>query len=424
VFARTLLYRSFSMPRTSTGPRYYASKSGWFANFGGERIRLTTGPKKQTEQEAEEKYEAERAARKVEVAGDRNTVWAVLNAYLRECENRVKNEEMALNTLKMHRHVLLPFNEKCGSKLVRELRPQHLADWLAEMRQPRWSEKHKRELKWGDATVKLAKDVLRTVFIWAMEDAGLISRNPFDRKGRGKREKRRKRRPVESRVAILDSEHELLLEQAQRRSKKDFFYLLLFLYRTGARPAEMYHAKAVEWEEKKGAFVIKAVPEERGRYKLAYLGADRTIHIPDDLVPVAKELMGKYPDGPLFRTESGEPWQNNTLCARFRSIKRAANRAAGKKGLAAVRKEVTAYSYRHAYVTRWLEQDRPLGKLCELLNTSPEMIRQHYNHLFERTETLRESLNDFDRGRAERPLTSGVADQGDLPALVSEARPR
>jgi integrase len=408
MFARILRNLEHPMPRTSQGPRYYGSKKGWFANFNGERVRLTTGPKKKTEQEAKDKYDAEKAARKVEVAGDRNTVWAVLNAYLLECENRVKNGETAESTLTMHRHILQPFNERHGQVLVRDLRPQHVTDWLAEMRQPRWKEKLKRHVRWKDATVKLARDVLRRAFIWAVEEAGLISRNPLARKGAGKRERRHRRRPAEARVAILDHEHELLLEQGRRRTKKGFYHLIQFLHRTGARPAEMYLAKASEWDEQKRAFVIRAVPESRGRYKLAHLGEDRTVYIPDDLVPLAKELMAKYPDGPIFRTESGKPWKNNTLCARFASIKKAANRAAEKKELPAVRKEVTAYSYRHAYVTRWIEQDRPLWKLCELLNTSEAMVRQHYSHLFERTESLRESLDDFDRGRAAQPATLTV----------------
>jgi len=407
------------MARTSKGPRFYRSKNGWFANFGGERIRLTTGPKKQTEQEAKDKYQAELDARRVEVTGDRSSVWSILNAHISDCENQVKNKEMAENTLIMHRTLIRPFSDRFGTLKVRELRPQHIADWLAEMRQPRWNEKRKQNLAWGDATVRMARNVLKRAFTWAIEEAGLISRGPFDRKGKGKREKRRRRRPVESRVAILDAEHQLLLEQGKRRTKKDFYYLLQFLYRTGARPAEISRATASEWDEEKRAFVIKASPEERGRYKLAYLGEDRNVYIPDELVPTTRELMEKYPDGPIFRTESGEPWKNNTLCARFKSIKKAANRAAEGKGATLVRKEVTSYSYRHAFVTRWVEQGRHLWKLCELLNTSEAMVRQHYSHLFQRTETLRESLNDFDRGEAAtKPATSTVpvsAASGQLP---------
>src|SRR5262245_7165742 len=71
--------RRYTMARTSTKPRYYDSKQAWYANIDGERILLVRGPKKATEEVAKEKYADEMAARKVEVAGDRNTVWAVLN---------------------------------------------------------------------------------------------------------------------------------------------------------------------------------------------------------------------------------------------------------------------------------------------------------------------------------------------------------
>jgi integrase len=402
------------MPRTSQGPRYYKSKRGWFANFNGERVRLTTGPKKETQEEAKERYEAEMQARKVETQGDRNTVWAVLNAYLADCENRVKNGDMAESTCRMHRHVIVPFNKKHGLTAVRDLRPQHVTDFLAEMRQPRWHEKLKREVVWKDGTVKLARNVLRTAFRWGVEEAGLITKSPFERAGRGQRPKRQRRRPTSSRTAISDAEHDLLFEQAVRRTKKDFANLLLFLRGTGARPAEIYLATAAEWDEAKRAFVVKATPENRGRYKLAHLGEHRTVYVPASLVPLAKELMAKYPTGPIFRTESGEPWTNATLCARFTSIKKAANRAAERKGVSPVRKAVTAYAYRHRFVTAWVEEGRHLWKLCELLNTSEAMIRQHYSWLFERTESLLESLDDFTQGREARPSTP--TDPEKLPA--------
>src|SRR6516165_3539389 len=102
------------MPRTSDGPRYYKSKKAWYANLDKERILLVKGPKKETEEEAEEKYRAEVEARKVEVAGDRNTLWAVLNAYLQDCNTRVKNGDMAGSTSSMHFNMLSPFSDHYG----------------------------------------------------------------------------------------------------------------------------------------------------------------------------------------------------------------------------------------------------------------------------------------------------------------------
>jgi site-specific recombinase XerD len=125
---------------------------------------------------------------------------------------------------------------------------------------------------------------------------------------------------------------------------------------------------------------------------------------------LVRELMTRYPEGPIFRTESGQPWKLNTICARFASIITAANNAAARSGGPTVREAVTAYSYRHAYVTRWLEAGENPLMLCELLDTSMDMLRRHYSHLFERTETLRDHLNSFERmDAAAVPLTPNAA---------------
>lgn len=392
------------MARTSNGPRYYKSKNGWFANFENERIRLTTGSKSATEKLAKERYTAEKAARQVEVAGDRNTVYAVLVAYLQNCANRVKLGTMAPNTQKLHSYAIGPFNNAYGHTPVRDLRPQHVTDWLAAMSERKHDEKRNRLLGWGPAMLDIARNVLRTALIWAKDDAGLITSHPFDRTGaKVKRKKRQKRRPAESRAAVTDHEHALILEQAKRRSHKDFYHLLRLLYGTGARPAEVYGCRADEWDETRKAFRIKATPESHGRYKLAHLGEDRLVYVPADLVPTVKAQMAKYPTGTIFRNESGKPWGEVTVAARMTSIKRAANRAASERGVEGVRKEVTAYSWRHSFVTRWVKAQKSLAVLCELLNTSEAMVRQHYSHLFEEVATLRESLDQFTSVAGEPP---------------------
>lgn len=393
------------MARTSKGPRYYDSKRAWYCTLNGETILLARGPEKETRDRAQEKYEQEVAARRVEVEGDRSTVWAVLNAYLLDLGNRVRTKEAAPSLLDMHTSFVTSFNEACGKVKVRDLRPQHVTEWLAAMRQERYNAKLKRATSWSAATEKMARDVVNRVFNWAVGEAGLISVHPLKRHPTPKA-KRRKRRPSKNRVAISDHEHALLVEQARRRSAKGFLHLLTFMYQTGARPAEMYGVKADEWDEGKKAFIIKAGPESHGRFKLSHLGEDRVLYIPDDLVPLARELMAEYPEGTLFRNERGKAWKLNTICARFTSVKRAANRAAEAKGVPGVRKGVTAYGYRHAYVTDWVEAGKPLAELCELINTSETMVKQNYSHLFERTESLREALNSFDRGTAALPVSS------------------
>src|SRR5438874_1781063 len=123
------------MPRVSKGPRYYPSKKGWYATLNGELFLLTKGRKKETEQQANERYKAEKAAREVETEGDRNIVWAVINAYLLDLQNRVRNHDASPGQLRMHNYILGAFNKACGATKVRNLRPQHVTDWLATMRQ-------------------------------------------------------------------------------------------------------------------------------------------------------------------------------------------------------------------------------------------------------------------------------------------------
>jgi hypothetical protein len=57
------------------------------------------------------------------------------------------------------------------------------------------------------------------------------------------------------------------------------------------------------------------------------------------------------------------------------------------------------------------------SRLCELLDTSEAMVRKHYNHLFERTETLRESLDEFDAAGAPAQHANVTSDES--PPLAS-----
>lgn len=396
------------MPRVSKGPRYYESKGGWYATLGGDRILLVKGPKRATQEEAQEKYDAEVAARRAEVDGDRGGVWGVLNAYLYDLDNRVRKGDAAPNLYEMRHRFLAAFGAACGGVRVRDLRPQHLTEWFARMREERYNPTLKRATKWAGGTETMARAAINRAFNWAAHEAGLISVNPLKRHP-AKKGKRQKRRPSQNRVAISDHEHALLIEQARRRAHKDFLHLITLLYETGARPAEVYGATAAEWEEGRGAFRIAATPANHGRYKLAHLGEDRIVYVPDHLLPLVRRLVAERPDGPLFRTEDGKSWTKTSICSRFRSIKAAADRAAAARGVPGVRKEVTAYGYRHAYVTRWVVAGRPLDKLCELLNTSETMVKQHYSHLFERTDTLREALNSFAQAAGASPATAPPA---------------
>jgi integrase len=393
------------MPRVSKGPRYYRSKSVWVANLDGKPYILARGPKKETEQEAKEKYDDLVAARRVETDGDRGPVWAVLNAWLNWLQTRVDPQPVAPNTYAMNKRYIDSFCAMFGDVPSRDIRPHHFDEWLRAMMDPARVQKNNgRKLSWGAGGRRKAMDKMRAAFAWASTVGGLIKVNPFQVPGAEKlRPKRVNHRG--KKVPIEDEEHRLLVEHALGRRHKDFAYLLMFLYGTGARPAEMHQAKAKEWDEDRKAFVIQPTEENVGRYKLARLGKERTVYVPEYLVPLARALMAKYPEGPIFLNERGRPWTVKSICRRFDSHAKVINESTGRE---AVREAVTAYSERHGYVTRWMQTPgADVKTLAVLLNTSVTVIEKHYSWLFTKHDTLRDAMHSFEAAQREQRRRSG-----------------
>jgi integrase len=378
------------MGRKSEGPRYIPQKNGWFMEVRGQRLRLTSGPKTtESEKVAGEKWAEEMAVTRVQTDADRSQAGAALNAWLYWCRDREDPPPVAPNTLAINTRFVVNFLRRCGPLAVRDIRRQHFDDWLAANKEPHSGTNGHRYPGWGPGTRRLAMNTLRAAFSW-LEGQRIITANPFKQAG-GQKTNTKRVRYKGKRLAVTDREHELLLRHALCRAHKDFAWLLLFLYDTGARPAEMYLARADEWDEANKCFVIRwDDPRNEGRFKLAHLGEDRRVYLPDRLVRLARVLMGKYPQGPFFRDENGNPWDTASICSRFTSTIDGLNR---RETQAVVRDGVTAYSYRHAFVTRWLRAGHDPVHLCELIGTSLTMLHRHYSHLFQEHETLRATLN-------------------------------
>jgi integrase len=240
--------------------------------------------------------------------------------------------------------------------------------------------------------------VLRTAFKWAAGEGELISTSPFTR--RGKRVSLRTPDLGLKRLSVTEEEHAALLAQAGRRKRGDFASLLRLLYDTGARPAEIYLARADEWDADRQAIVIDpADPSNVGRLKnrrhLLRKGRRRVIRLPDHLVPLMGQLRAEHPEGPLFRMENGRPWPSpGKIADRMKSLVETVNKLAARRGEPqAVRPGVSLYSYRHAYVTRFLRGGGKVMVLCELLNTSLEMLQAHYSHLMDKHDELLGAVN-------------------------------
>jgi integrase len=393
------------MPRKSKGPRFYASKNAYFANLDGDRVPLCPGPKNKANDElARELYDNEVAARRAHKAGDRAPCWTIFNAWITWCKNRTEPPPVAPNSLKHNLLFINSFIEMHGNVVWRDLLPSHFDEWLAAHKKPAGARSKK---GWIPSTIKAAMTVMRSATSWASTVGGLVKHNPLNLPGS---EKLRKKgvRYKGRRLAITEQEHRAMLEYGLRKPHRDWAPLLMLWWDTGARPAELALAKASEWNEAKQTITIAGVPENQGRFKLAYLGAPRVVYIPDYLVPLVASLCRRRPTGLLFRNTLGNAFGADCIVRLFLSTRKIINKRAGKE---VIREGVTAYSYRHAFVTRWLLAGRDPMRLCELLGTSMQMLHRHYSHLFEEDVALRDALNQFVAGQKASPSTDDEDDE-------------
>lgn len=385
------------MGRRALEPTYYPTKSGYFTVVRGRRVPLAYGPKDDpaTKKLAWQRFREEHAASLTQVDGDHQTLGTTLNAWYADCVNR----RLTQNTLDNYHKFLSPFIAAFGRVKVVDLRPRQIREFLATMRQDREHPANGKMVCWNDSSIRQAIGVYATAFNWAVDEE-LISRSPMKKKGGGAI-----KRPIiqygQGHAAITEAEHESLLHQTGRRSKKSFHKLLQFWWATGCRPGEMALARTDEWSEQRQALVIRATdPRNIGRFKLARLKRDRIVYVPSNLVSLMRELVkAAGADGLLFKNEAGAAYTSPIIDTRFRSLRTYINR----RRPGTIRPEVSAYSYRHAFVTRWLVAGRSAEKLCELLNTSVKMLKLHYSHLFEEHQVLRDELDGFTQSPQSKP---------------------
>lgn len=389
------------MPRVSKGPSYEPSKRRWVANINKDKFVLLADVDKtaDTKKEAETLYYQHRATITIHKEKDKSPVWSLLNEWVYWLKNRTNPPPLSPNTITKLTYIINTFTRMHGNVLCRDLKTHHFDSWLAEMKRPKKHPKQKKLLCWGQTMQNMGLTVLNSAFVWANTIGGILSFNPLRVPGAESLQKLRSFRDRSKKLAIETEEHVKLLEYSATRAEKSFANILCLLYHTGARPAEIFMARGEEWNEKLNAFVIRHDdPQNVGRFKLARMQEDRIVYVPNELLPLVNVLLLKHGKGRLFYCErSKRPFRLGILNNRFDSTIDAVNRRAGKE---VVRPHVSPYSYRHGFVTRWVQAKKDLPTLAALLGTSVSMIEKYYSHLFQKHDVLRDRLNQFE---AERP---------------------
>src|SRR5579871_5820469 len=355
------------MARHATRPRYYASRKGYYVCFKGKQYPLAMGEictdcqRRDKEEEIPKcsaclkifKAAALRFAElmqtaAVDTAEDNALVFAVCARYLQWVEQHRKRR-----TYQRAKFFLKKFCEEggIGGLKIKELKPFHVEDWLAKMSLPATKQTpkgiHKRG--WGRSTRRMALDVVLACLNYASKK-GFISKNPLsgriDRPESVSRSKEALVTPeaFQAMLAELDKKYQpryykshggyfllfknrpILLAKgpegevatratAEARLKQlrkelgvyeEFSVLVRLLHHTGARPGELYHATAADWDSELRAFIYPAhdEPEKQSGFthKNARKKRERVIFVSDpELVDIITFLCSKYPKGPILR---------------------------------------------------------------------------------------------------------------------------
>ena len=138
--------------------------------------------------------------------------------------------------------------------------------------------------------------------------------------------------------------------------------VIKFLWHTGCRPQEL---RAIEGAWIHGRKIVfpqihwaNKVKKRRRVIYMDYMAA----------ALIAKLSAGQQ--GPLFRGHAGKPYTKNALALAMRRLR-------GRVEI----EGLTAYSFRHAFITRLLERGVDVATVAALAGNSPRVILSHYEHV-------------------------------------------
>jgi integrase len=238
-----------------------------------------------------------------------------------------------------------------------KLREPEVEKWLfAERKRP-----------WGQTTRRSGITILKLCLNWGVKK-GSLAENPI----------RHMERPaILRRERVLGAaEHaEILGFYPEGDVFRDF---LIAMRESGCRPGEVLKVEAKDANLELGIWVMHGKSSD-------VTGKKRVVYLTPALLEIPRRLVAIRPTGPIFRNEDGNPWNLQSVNLRFRRKK--------DRKKDPLDPSISAYTYRHTFTTDALVNGVPIATVAELLgHQSTQMVSQHYSHLSERTQHLREAV--------------------------------
>lgn len=255
-------------------------------------------------------------------------------------------------TFGSYQEYLQDFCELYGTLRAKDLKALHVTRWVDT--HPGWKGSRRNAI----VAVKRA-------FNWA-DGEGVLQPNPI---------KGVKKPPQGHRDRILTvSERRELLEAIRDQQFRDFVFAM---QETGARPGEVRRVTAAHVNPELGVWVFK-------EHKTAKrTGRPRLIYLTPAMVELTRQLMAKYPEGPIFRGPRGNRgFTRNSIRCRFRRLREKLPHLKG----------VISYTMRHSFATQALVNGVGIAHVAELLgHVDTSMVSQHYAHLAGNVQHMREA---------------------------------
>lgn len=200
-----------------------------------------------------------------------------------------------------------------------------------------------------------------------------------------------------ARVTFFTEEQQAAIVEALRlprfRDSGEFTTFFLACIETGGRTfveAGSFSADKLEWVD--GEPVVFDCGLVKGKQRYVYLSPT--------LREMAKDLVKRYPTGPLFRNSGGRPWIKSTAARRLKAVVRYLMKTQPELELTV---KHTLYSARHTFIVRQLILTGDVALVAEMAGNTIGVIERHYKKWGANRRRILEALGNGSTPTPDKP---------------------
>lgn len=325
------------MARKHAGPWLRKSDLNWYTTVGNKLVRL--GSAKDDPEAIHRAYLAARGTTRLTVS---ELVGRFLPAIKIECARSTYN--WYSHYTKSFRDYELTFNREkfiIGSKPAQDIANHVVTAWIQEC----YGE-------FSPSTQHTAARAVTRMYNWSVKTK-LFPSSPLVGF----------RKPKANRREFYATNH--TYAKCLKAAGSNLRDVIMFLHHTGCRPQEL---RMIEARWIKDDKVVFPTPIKRRK---------RIIYMDGTAARIAARLSKRWPEGPIFRSTDDRLWSASGFGIAFRRLRDKLK----MPGLC-------AYSFRHGYITRLLENDVDVATVAAISGNSPRMIFEHYDHTGQNNDRL------------------------------------